>query len=70
MCIYNIYILYLLYILIGISGRELKSAGIAIYGPRTTVTVAIDNMPYAHEFLLVDDFRLYYRLYIQLHIIL
>jgi hypothetical protein len=31
--------------------------GIAVYGPRTTITIAIDNMPYAHEFLLVDDFR-------------
>ena len=42
--------------LTGISGRTLKAAGIAIYGPRTTMTIAIDNMPYSHEFLLVDDF--------------
>lgn len=42
--------------LTGISGRGLKSAGIAIYGPRTTITIALDNMPFAHEFLLVDDF--------------
>jgi len=42
--------------LTGRTGRELKAAGIAVYGPRTTITIAIDNMPYAHEFLLVDDF--------------
>jgi len=42
--------------LTGISGRQLKASGIAIYGPRTTITLAIDNMPYAHEFLLIDDF--------------
>jgi len=42
--------------LTGITGRQIKSAGIAVYGPRTTITIAIDNMPYAHEFLLVDDF--------------
>ena len=42
--------------LTGISGRQLKASGIAVYGPRTTITVAIDNMPFAHEFLLVDDF--------------
>jgi len=41
--------------LTGVSGRQLKSAGIAVYGPRTTITLAIDNMPFAHEFLLVDD---------------
>lgn len=42
--------------LTGITGRQLKASGIAIYGPRTTITLAIDNMNYAHEFLLVDDF--------------
>lgn len=42
--------------IVGISGRQLKSAGIAVYGPRTTITLAVDNMPNAHEFLLVDDF--------------
>lgn len=42
--------------LTGIKGADMKAAGIAIYGPRTTITIAIDNMPYAHEFLLVDDF--------------
>jgi len=42
--------------LTGVSGRDLKAAGIAVYGPRTTMTVAVSNMDYAHEFLLVDDF--------------
>lgn len=39
-----------------VSGRTLKSAGIAIYGPRTSITIAVSNMPNAHEFLLIDDF--------------
>lgn len=34
----------------------MKAAGIAIYGPRTTITFAVGNMDNAHEFLLVDDF--------------
>mmetsp|Transcript_11994 Transcript_11994/g.26697 ORF Transcript_11994/g.26697 Transcript_11994/m.26697 type:complete len:268 (+) Transcript_11994:158-961(+) len=42
--------------LTGVSGRDLVSAGMAVYGPRTTVTLAIRNMDGAHEFLLVDDF--------------
>ena len=42
--------------LTGISGRGLKAAGIAVYGPRTTITLAVDGIDYAHEFLLVDDF--------------
>jgi len=42
--------------LTGVTGRQLKSSGICIYGPRTTITIAVDNMPFAHEFLLVDDF--------------
>jgi len=42
--------------LTGVKGRDLKAAGIAIYGPRTTITIAISGMDYAHEFLLVDDF--------------
>jgi len=41
--------------LTGIKGRGIKAAGIAIYGPRTTITLAIDNCDYAHEFLLIDD---------------
>lgn len=42
--------------LTGITGRELKASGVAVYGPRTTITLAISNMDNAHEFLLVDDF--------------
>lgn len=42
--------------LVGITGRQLKSAGIAVYGPRTSITLAVDGIENAHEFLLVDDF--------------
>ena len=42
--------------LTGVSGKDLKAAGIAVYGPRTTMTLAVSNMDFAHEFLLVDDF--------------
>ena len=42
--------------LVGITGRQLKSAGIAVYGPRTSITIAVDGIENAHEFLLVDDF--------------
>ena len=42
--------------LVGVNGRGLKSAGMAVYGPRTTITLAVDGLDYAHEFLLVDDF--------------
>lgn len=41
--------------LTGVKGRDMKCAGAALYGPRTTITIALDNMDYAHEFLLVDD---------------
>ena len=42
--------------LTGITGRQLKASGIAVYGPRTTMTIALSNLEHAHEFLLVDDF--------------
>ncbi len=42
--------------LTGIKGSQLKSAGMAIYGPRTTITLALSNLPGSHEFLLVDDY--------------
>jgi sedoheptulose-bisphosphatase len=42
--------------LTGVTGRQLKSAGIAVYGPRTTITLAISGVNGAHEFLLIDDF--------------
>lgn len=42
--------------LTGISGRQLAASGIANYGPRTTITLAVNSAQGAHEFLLVDDF--------------
>lgn len=42
--------------LTGITGRQLAAAGIATYGPRTTITFALDGAEGAYEFLLVDDF--------------
>jgi len=42
--------------LVGITGRQLAASGMAVYGPRTTMTIAIEGQDYAHEFLLVDDF--------------
>lgn len=38
------------------TGRDLASSGIAVYGPRTTITLALRGAEGAHEFLLVDDF--------------
>eukprot|EP00752_Nemacystus_decipiens_P007732 g6913.t1 len=42
--------------LVGVSGRDLAASGMAVYGPRTTMTVAVDGMEGSHEFLLIDDF--------------
>ncbi|KAJ8901945.1 hypothetical protein NDN08_004147 [Rhodosorus marinus] len=42
--------------LTGITGRELSASGLCIYGPRTTMSLAIDGVEGAHEFLLMDDF--------------
>jgi sedoheptulose-bisphosphatase len=42
--------------LVGCSGRDVKVAAMAVYGPRTSITLAIDGIDYAHEFILVDDF--------------
>jgi sedoheptulose-bisphosphatase len=41
---------------IGQTGRQLVCGGMAVYGPRTTMTLAIDGVDGAHEFLLIDDF--------------
>jgi sedoheptulose-bisphosphatase len=41
---------------VGQTGRAIIAAGLAIYGPRTTITLAIDGVDGAHEFLLIDDF--------------
>lgn len=42
--------------LTNIKGDDLAAAGMAVYGPRTTMTIAVANEDNAHEFLLVDDF--------------
>jgi len=41
--------------LVGITGREQAAAGMGIYGPRTTLVLAITGYPGTHEFLLQDD---------------
>eukprot|EP00173_Palmaria_palmata_P000963 Plantae.Rhodophyta-Palmaria_palmata.ctg1496.p1 GENE.Plantae.Rhodophyta-Palmaria_palmata.ctg1496~~Plantae.Rhodophyta-Palmaria_palmata.ctg1496.p1 ORF type:complete len:301 (-),score=55.78 Plantae.Rhodophyta-Palmaria_palmata.ctg1496:121-891(-) len=41
---------------VGQTGNEIVCAGLAVYGPRTTMTLAIDGVDGAHEFLLIDDF--------------
>merc|ERR1712078_55409 len=41
--------------LTGITGKEQKAAGLGVYGPRTTITLAVDGIDGAHEFLLIDD---------------
>merc|ERR1711998_415760 len=41
--------------LTGITGRQQKAAGLSVYGPRTTITLAVDGIDGAHEFLLIDD---------------
>eukprot|EP01134_Creolimax_fragrantissima_P007555 CFRG7555T1 len=40
--------------LLGVCGREQSSAGIALYGPRTTVTLAVSEASHGHEFLLTN----------------
>lgn len=42
--------------IIGCKGRDLKVAAMATYGPRTSITLAMDGIDYVHEFILVDDF--------------
>lgn len=42
--------------LVGVKGADIAAAGMAVYGPRTTITLAVRGIDYAHEFLLVDDF--------------
>lgn len=41
---------------VGQTGKGIKCAGLVVYGPRTTMTLAIDGVDGAHEFLLIDDF--------------
>eukprot|EP00871_Galdieria_phlegrea_P003593 jgi/Galph1/4234/GphlegSOOS_G2886.1 len=42
--------------LIGVKGRDLAAAGLVVYGPRTTISLALKDVDYVHEFTLVDDF--------------
>lgn len=42
--------------MVGQDGHGIVCAGLAIYGPRTTITMAIDGVEGSHEFLLIDDF--------------
>merc|ERR1712146_229298 len=41
--------------LVGVKGSELSAAGLGVYGPRTTITLAVDGIEGAHEFMLIDD---------------
>lgn len=41
--------------LVGITGRQQVAAGMAIYGPRTVLCIALKDAPGCHEFLLQDD---------------
>ena len=41
--------------LVGVKARDLKAALIALYGPRTTVSLAIDGVSHSHEFTLVPS---------------
>ena len=38
-----------------IYGRDQVAAGMAVYGPRTTLSIAVKDIPGVHEFLLTDD---------------
>lgn len=42
--------------LTGITGNTLAASGLAVYGPRTTISLAVDGIEGAHEFLLIDDY--------------
>ena len=59
--------------LTGVSGRGIRAAGIAVYGPRTTITLAIDSIDNAHEFLLGIIFLYYctiFFIYLHNHLLL
>jgi sedoheptulose-bisphosphatase len=42
--------------LVGVDGHQMVCSMISVYGPRTTMSVAFKDLPYTHEFLLIDDF--------------
>lgn len=41
--------------LVGVKGKDMKAAGCCVYGPRTTLTIAIDGVPGVREFLLTPN---------------
>jgi len=45
--------------LTGITGRDQAASAMGIYGPRTTYVIAIKGVPGTHEFLLMDDGKLF-----------
>ena len=42
--------------MVGRASHEVVSAGLAIYGPRTAIPLAINGVEGEHEGLLIDDF--------------
>jgi len=42
--------------LVGVDGHGMAASLISVYGPRTTISLAIKDRPYTQEFLLIDDF--------------
>ncbi|KNC86050.1 fructose-1,6-bisphosphatase [Sphaeroforma arctica JP610] len=40
--------------LVGVDGRSMTSAGVTLYGPRTTMTLAVSEAEHSHEFLLTE----------------
>ena len=41
--------------LVGVKARDLKAALVALYGPRTTVSLAVHGIAHAHELTLVPS---------------
>ncbi|GJQ08391.1 hypothetical protein GpartN1_g182.t1 [Galdieria partita] len=42
--------------LVGMKGRDMAAAALVVYGPRTTISLALKDIEHVHEFTLVDDF--------------
>jgi sedoheptulose-bisphosphatase len=42
--------------LVGVKGRDMVAAALVVYGPRTTISLAMKDIDHVHEFTLVDDF--------------
>lgn len=43
--------------LTGVKGKDQAAAGMCVYGPRTTLSIAIDGIDGAHEFVLTPTGR-------------